>query len=395
MFSLASIATMVACIFLFGAFFSVIYNVRSLVTSIEEEVGITVLFEEGTSEERIQEIGEEINAIEEVSEVTYTSPEEAWEKFQKEYFKDNPEYAEGFADDNPLAQSASYTVKVRSIEEQNRVADTIRGIMADLNLKEKQFLGIGISVPGPVRRKEGVSEHAYRIWNDAVEIGAFFRARFGVPVIVENNVKAFAEAELIFGAGKEQDNILLVKWGPGVGSAIVINKRIYDNQKGRTSELGHIHVNGADKLCRCGRRGCLETEVSTHAIAEKVREQCTEDFMPIVWNFCHGAVERLQARNIRTWADIPDSGLKKVFDSVIMRMAGVAASAATLLAPDRVVYFGDLFRLAYFKEKFPEYYRKADITYEDGFLEFSRLSDRTDYIGPLALVFNEILLQDR
>ena len=128
MFSLASIATMVACIFLFGAFFSVIYNVRSLVTSIEEEVGITVLFEEGTSEERIQEIGEEINAIEEVSEVTYTSPEEAWEKFQKEYFKDNPEYAEGFADDNPLAQSASYTVKVRSIEEQNRVADTIRGI---------------------------------------------------------------------------------------------------------------------------------------------------------------------------------------------------------------------------------------------------------------------------
>lgn len=276
-----------------------------------------------------------------------------------------------------------------------QIADTIRGIMADLNLKEKQFLGIGISVPGPVRSKEGVSEHAYRIWNDAVEIGAFFRARFSLPVIVENNVKAFAEAELIFGAGKEQDNILLVKWGPGVGSAIVINKRIYDNQKGRTSELGHIHVNGADKLCRCGRRGCLETEVSTHAIAEKVREQCTEDFMPIVWNFCHGAVERLQARNIRNWADIPDSGLKKVFDSVIMRMAGVAASAATLLAPDRVVYFGDLFRLAYFKEKFPEYYRKADITYEDGFLEFSRLSDRTDYIGPLALVFNEILLQDR
>ena len=126
MFSLASIATMAACIFLFGAFFAVIYNVRSLVTSIEEEVGITVLFEEGTSEERIGEIGDEIRAREEVTEITYTSPEEAWENFQKEYFKDNPEYAEGFADDNPLAQSASYTVKVRSIEEQNAVAECIR-----------------------------------------------------------------------------------------------------------------------------------------------------------------------------------------------------------------------------------------------------------------------------
>ena len=128
MFSLASIATMVACIFLFGTFFAVIFNVRSLVTSIEEEVGITVLFDEGISEERIQAIGEEISQREEVIELKYTSPEEAWENFQKDYFKDNPEYAEGFADDNPLAQSASYTVKVRTIEEQNEVADYIRSL---------------------------------------------------------------------------------------------------------------------------------------------------------------------------------------------------------------------------------------------------------------------------
>ena len=50
---------------------------------------------------------------------------------------------------------------------------------------------------------------------------------------------------------------------------------------------------------------------------------------------------------------------------------------------------------SYFKQKFPEFYRKLDITYEEGSLEYSRLSSRTDYIGPLALVFNEILLQDR
>ena len=126
MFSLASIATMAACIFLFGIFFSVIINVRYLVTNIEEEVGITVLFEEDAGEETIKAIGDAISEREEVTEITYTSPEEAWESFQEEYFKDNPEFAEGFADDNPLAQSASYTVKVRTIEEQNTLAEYIR-----------------------------------------------------------------------------------------------------------------------------------------------------------------------------------------------------------------------------------------------------------------------------
>ncbi len=128
MFSLASVATMTACIFLFGVFFAVIINVRSLVSSIEEEVGITVLFDEGISQEEIDTIGAAIRSLEEVTDVKYTSPDEAWEKFKDEYFKDNPEYAEGFADDNPLAQSASYTVKVRSIEEQNTVADVIRAM---------------------------------------------------------------------------------------------------------------------------------------------------------------------------------------------------------------------------------------------------------------------------
>ena len=128
MFSLASVATMTACIFMFGVFFAVIINVRSLVSSIEEEVGITVLFDEGISQEEIDTIGAAIRSLEEVTDVKYTSPEEAWEKFKDEYFKDNPEYAEGFADDNPLAQSASYTVKVRSIEEQNTVADVIRAM---------------------------------------------------------------------------------------------------------------------------------------------------------------------------------------------------------------------------------------------------------------------------
>ena len=130
MFSVASIATMVACIFLFGAFFSVIFNINSLIRNIEEEVGVTVLFDEDISQERIDEIGDEIRARTDlgVTSVKYTSPEEAWEEFKQEYFADNPEYAESFADDNPLATSASYTIQTEKIEQQNSLVEYLETI---------------------------------------------------------------------------------------------------------------------------------------------------------------------------------------------------------------------------------------------------------------------------
>lgn len=125
MFSLASIATMTACILMFGIFFSILMNVNFMIRTLEEEVGVTVLFDEGLDDATIKEIGTKIEKTEHVTSVKFTSAEEAWEKFQKEYFGDNPEYAESFASDNPLANSASYTVQVDEIENQNGVVAEI------------------------------------------------------------------------------------------------------------------------------------------------------------------------------------------------------------------------------------------------------------------------------
>ena len=128
MFSIASISTMAACIFIFGVFFSLLMNVNSMVRTLEEEVGITVLFDEGISEERIQKIGETIKDNEHVIDIKYTSAEEAWEKFKKEYFADHPEYADSFSEDNPLANSASFTVHVDQVENQATVVTYIERI---------------------------------------------------------------------------------------------------------------------------------------------------------------------------------------------------------------------------------------------------------------------------
>jgi cell division transport system permease protein len=119
---------MTACILLFGMFFSVLMNVNFMIRTLEEEVGVTVLFDEGLEQDKIDEIGEKIRAMEHVTDVTYTSAEEAWEKFQQEYFEGNEEYAKSFSEngENPLANSASYTVRVDEIENQTSIVTRIK-----------------------------------------------------------------------------------------------------------------------------------------------------------------------------------------------------------------------------------------------------------------------------
>ena len=87
MFSLASIATMSACIFMFGLFYILIANINVMVQSVEEGVAITVFFEADLEDERIQEIGEDISKRTEVREVVFISAEEAWESFKDVYFE--------------------------------------------------------------------------------------------------------------------------------------------------------------------------------------------------------------------------------------------------------------------------------------------------------------------
>ena len=116
MFSLASIATMSACIFLFGLFFSILVNFQYIIRSAEEGVAITVFFDEEATDEQIQKIGKELKARDDVSEVKYISAEQAWEDFQKDYFGDNLELAEGFKDDNPLANSDNYEVYMKTTD---------------------------------------------------------------------------------------------------------------------------------------------------------------------------------------------------------------------------------------------------------------------------------------
>ncbi len=105
-FSLASIATISACLFLFGIFYAIIMNFQHVVKTAEEGLSVTVFFNEGTSDLRIAEIGDLIRLRTEVSEVKFVSADEAWEWFKGKYLG---EYTGGFPT-NPLENFANYEV---------------------------------------------------------------------------------------------------------------------------------------------------------------------------------------------------------------------------------------------------------------------------------------------
>lgn len=128
MFSMASIATMAACIFLFGLFYSIVVNFSHIVEKAEEGVAITVLFDEGLTQAAKDKIGEQLKNADGVLSVNYVSAEEAWESFKDDYFGDSKELADGFKTDNPLGNSDNFEVYMSDVSKQKSVVKFAQGL---------------------------------------------------------------------------------------------------------------------------------------------------------------------------------------------------------------------------------------------------------------------------
>ena len=141
-YSLASIATISACLLLFGIFFAIVANFSNILKTVQEGVAITVFFDEGLEDTKIAQIGEMIAKREEVRDMNFVSADEAWESFKP----DLGEYAEGITE-NPLADSANYEIYLNDISQQSSLVEyleSVEGIRSvnRSDLTEKIFTGM-------------------------------------------------------------------------------------------------------------------------------------------------------------------------------------------------------------------------------------------------------------
>lgn len=120
MFSIASIATMIACIFMFGVFYSVLINFRQVVDNVESGVAVTAYVDSGLKQEQIDSLQKTIedNSVSKITKCEYVSADQAWQEVIQEYFDGNEELASSFEGDNPLADSAHFNIYMDDVSTQ-------------------------------------------------------------------------------------------------------------------------------------------------------------------------------------------------------------------------------------------------------------------------------------
>ena len=133
-FTVATVATISACLFVFGIFFAIAFNVENIVHSAEENVSVTIFFDEGISDERIAEIGDMLGRREEVYKYDFVSADDAWAEFSQQL----GEYAEGFTE-NPLANSANYQIYLKDVKMQNQLVNYLEGVEGVRKVNKSDF----------------------------------------------------------------------------------------------------------------------------------------------------------------------------------------------------------------------------------------------------------------
>jgi len=140
-----------------------------------------------------------------------------------------------------------------------------------LAASDKPIQGIGIGSPGLMDPVKGIVLKSVNLDWDNMPLGELLEARYNLPVYIANDGQVAALAEFTFGSVEGSSNLLLVKIGRGVGSGIIINGQLYYGDNYGAGEIGHVVVIQDGERCRCGNFGCLETLVSSRAIAERAK----------------------------------------------------------------------------------------------------------------------------
>jgi glucokinase len=212
---------------------------------------------------------------------------------------------------------------------------TPQGVMTSLIASGRQMLGehteiqpeiIGVTIPGLAKAEEGLWVEASFSGIRNVPVGRLLRKAFDLPVYCENDAKACALAEKLFGHARDTDNFLYVTVSNGVGGAVFSDGRLVYGS-GTAGECGHVTVVENGRQCKCGKKGCLEAYAAGPGIAHTYEE--------LTGVYAEGDGIARMARH-------GDPAALEVFrreGEYLGRMIGMAVN---LLSPDLVIIGGGL-----------------------------------------------------
>lgn len=209
------------------------------------------------------------------------------------------------------------------------IADQIHELLAEFlnetNTSREKVVGVGVSVAGLVDKRRGFVKFSPDFnWRD-VHFRRLLEQRLRLPVVINNCTRVAALGEMWYGAARDVATFFYVNVGYGIGSAIVIDQKIYEHN----SEFGHIPVTTRPVRCECGKEGCLEAVSSGHAIEREANVRQLN--MTESW---------LSAKKLAEKAVSGDQVAHKIFDDAGKYLGRGIATVANLLSPQLVVVGG-------------------------------------------------------
>lgn len=218
------------------------------------------------------------------------------------------------------------------------IAEIAQELMAKFSVAS-----VGVSAAGFVssNRKTMLATPNIADWN-GVDLDSQLSALIGLPVVIENDANAAAWGEAKYGAGQNEEHMMMLTVGTGIGGGIVVNGLLYRGAFGIAAEFGHMRVVPEGHLCGCGARGCFEQYASGNALLRHAREaiNASPEIARNLLSRGDGTVPGLTGQAITDAARDGDPVALAAFNTTGHWLGAGIASLSVLLDPACVVIGG-------------------------------------------------------
>ena len=213
-------------------------------------------------------------------------------------------------------------------------------VLKEWEVCRPRIRAIGISLPGRVSMERGKS-FTNLSFTDA-PLADVFRKRLGVPAFLCNDTHAMTFAEYMQDQAQARKNMIYINVNWGLGAGILLDGKLYTGKSGFAGELGHVHGFDNEVLCRCGKKGCLETEISGQALRRLLTERIRAGESSILSRRVLTDSEPLSLSEIMNAVHREDVLCIDIIEGIGLRLGVQIAGLINLFNPELVVVGGEL-----------------------------------------------------
>ncbi|MCH5196080.1 MAG: ROK family protein [Oscillospiraceae bacterium] len=222
------------------------------------------------------------------------------------------------------------------------IVELIWQVLTSAKVALNEVNSIGIGTPGVADRNRGVVLYSCNLDFHNTNLQAFIKKKLDKPVYVENDANAAAFGEVLAGAGKGFNDVVVVTLGTGVGGGIIIGGKIYTGFNFCGAELGHTVIQYGGRPCGCGRKGCFEAYSSATALINMTREAMEESKDSKMWEICGGDIEKVDGKTAFDGMRAGDAAAKGVVDMYIEYLGCGLTNIVNTFQPEMLLIGGGI-----------------------------------------------------